>query len=410
MTQTVLSLNSYHYRRGGADVAYLAHSDLMRRAGWRARSFAMQHPQNLPSAEAPYFADPTDAELATTARDRLRLAGRTIWNRNAARRLDQLLDCVGRPDIAHVHSIYHHLTPSVLGPLTRRGVPVVMTAHDLKLACPAYRMVHQDKPCEACQGGRYLNTLTRRCIKGAALPSAIVAVEATVHRYLRSYDPVRRIICPSGFYLEKLVQWGLPRARLIHIPNFVDPIDPKFVGSYDEPILYVGRLSSEKGLRTLVKAAALSRVPVTILGRGPDEGALIQQIADDQAPVQLLGWQEGGSLWQRVGRARALVLPSEWYENAPLSVLEGFSLARPALVSDMGGLPELVRPANGQDAPGWTFASGNVEGLAQALQQVQALSGAELARHGAAAQHLAATRYGPARYLAAITGLYGQVA
>ena len=147
---------------------------------------------------------------------------------------------------------------------------MVMTVHDLKLACPAYTMMSGGKPCERCRGGRLYNVAVNRCIKGSLALSSLVMVESYLHRLLRAYEGnIDRFIVPSRFVLEKLVQWGWARERFVHIPNFVD-IERFTPGSAaGRRFVYCGRLDELKGVETLVRAACLARQPLTLVGSGP---------------------------------------------------------------------------------------------------------------------------------------------
>ena len=134
-------------------------------------------------------------------------ASRVIYSLQAREKLKELLG-VFSPRIAHVHNIYHHLSPSILSLLRDRGIPVVMTVHDLKLGCPAYTMMRGNMPCESCRGGKVHNVLLNKCIKGSAALSAVVMVEAALHRMLRTYESgVARFVVPSRFVLDTLVRW-----------------------------------------------------------------------------------------------------------------------------------------------------------------------------------------------------------
>ena len=405
----LLSLNNYHYRRGGSDAVYLDHAALFAEHGWETSFFSMHHPRNLPCDDSDYFAQLVDGEYADGALDKLRLATRTIYNAQAKGQLQRLL-ADRRFDIAHAHGIYHHLTPAILPVLKQAGVPVVLTAHDLKIACPAYTMRNgAGNVCEACKGGDFFNATKYRCIKGSRQASAVVTAEAYLHAKLGSYrENVAMVVTPSRFYRDKLAEWGFPKERLAYIPNFTDTIEPQFERGYSGNVLYFGRLSDEKGVATLIHAAHRANVPVDIVGSGPSETGL-RRLADELgAPVTFLGRLEGAALWQCVGNARAIVLPSEWYENAPLSVLEAFQLGKPCIGSDIGGIPELVHPP-GHAKCGWLFAPGDIEELAARLQHVATAAESELAELGNAGRELALGRFSKKRYYAAFTELYGSL-
>src|SRR5262249_8776576 len=154
---------------------------------------------------------------------------------------------------------------------------------------------------------------------------------------------VERFVVPSRFVIDKLVEWGWDRDRFVHIPNFVETARFEPRGTPGRSFLYFGRVSPEKGLDTLIRAGALARVPVTIVGAGAEREALERLAADVGADATFLGHQTGEALHDAIRSARAVVLPSTWYENAPLSVLEAYALHRPVIGSDIGGIPELIR-------------------------------------------------------------------
>ena len=314
----------------------------------------------------------------------------------------ELLEQV-RPRIAHAHNIYHHLSPSILPTLRARGIPVVMTVHDLKLACPAYTMMAANKPCERCRGGRIHNVVVHRCIKGSLALSSLIMVETFVHRLLRIYDAnVSKFVVPSRFVLDKLVQWGWERERFVHIPNFVDterfaadrPIGKRFV--------YCGRLQANKGVETLLRAAALARQQVTFVGGGPDENRLRTLAADLNADAEFLGHLAKEELIGVVQSARAIVVPSEVNENAPLAVLEGYAAGRPVIGARIAGIPELVR----EEETGVLFPSGEVEALAAALDRFATLPDARLTEMGAAGRRWVEQDFTATRYRSRLLELY----
>jgi glycosyltransferase involved in cell wall biosynthesis len=264
-------------------------------------------------------------------------------------------------------------------------VPVVLTAHDLKLACPSYKMLSAGSVCEACKGGRIWNVAVKRCLKGSRALSGLIAVETAVHRWLDLYGAnVDRLVAPSQFYRDKLVEWGWPAEKLVYIPNFSPALWPESPVPEEGPLLYFGRLSEEKGVATLVRAAALSGVRVVVAGTGP-QGAELQALARQlRAPVEFVGHQSGGALGMLIARARAIVLPSEWYENAPMSVLEAYSAGRPVLGAAIGGIPEMIEPG----ITGWIFPSGDEAALAARMGEIAAAPAAAADGHGPRGQPL----------------------
>ena len=285
--------------------------------------------------------------------------------------------------ICHGHNIYHHISPSILGLLKSRGIPTVLTLHDLKIACPAYAMLAPDGICERCRGGRLYNVLLHRCIKGSAALSGVVMLEAVLHRLLGSYSRcVSRFAVPSRFYVQKLSEWGVRRELLRYVPNFVDVprYRPQFEPGTD--FIYFGRVSREKGLGTLIRATAAAGSRLVIAGTGPALEDLRRLAAELGATVRFAGFLSGDALHDAVRAARAVVLPSEWYENAPMSVLEAYALGKPVIGARIGGIPELVREGD----TGWGFASGNAESLAEALRATMHQSDATIREMGTRAR------------------------
>jgi glycosyltransferase involved in cell wall biosynthesis len=401
-TNCLLAINNYYYPRGGAEVLFLEHNRMFENIGWQVVPFAMRHAKNLPSPWTEYFPDEIEFGAEYGLAEKLVRAPRVIYSQQARQRMRRLLGTV-QPRIAHVHNVYHHLSPSVLPLLRERGIPVVMTLHDLKLACPAYTMMSGGKPCERCRGGKLYNVAVNRCIKGSLALSSLVMVEAYVHRALGLYaDNVDRFIVPSRFLLEKLVQWGWARERFVHIPNFVD-ID-RFQPRTDagRRFVYCGRLDELKGIETLVRAAALARQPVTLIGRGPLEARLHALSAELGADVDFAGYLTQDALVAAIGQARAVVVPSECNENAPLSLLEAYAAGRPVIGSRIAGIPELVR----EDETGVLFPAGDAEALAEALSRLTALPDARVSAMGAAARAWAEQDFNAAIYLQRQLDLY----
>jgi glycosyltransferase involved in cell wall biosynthesis len=379
-TNCLLAINNYYYPRGGAEVLFLEHNRMFENIGWQVVPFAMRHAKNLPTPWADYFPDELEFGAEYGLAGKLVRAPRVIYSRQARQRMRRLLGGV-QPSVAHVHNIYHHLSPSVLPLLKERGVPVVMTLHDLKLACPAYTIMRGGAPCESCRGGKLYNVAVNRCIKGSLALSSLVMVEAYVHRALGLYaNNVDRFVVPSNFLLEKLVAWGWTRERFIHIPNFVDTERFQPRTEIGRRFVYCGRLDELKGIETLVRAAALARQPVTLIGRGPLETRLRALSAELGADVHFAGYLTKDALVAAIQDARAVVIPSECLENAPLALLEAYAAGRPVIGSRIAGIPELVR----ENETGMLYPTGDADALAEALGRFAALPDARISAMGAA--------------------------
>ena len=400
----LLSVNSYHYRRGGSDAVYFEHDRMFVQEGWRTAVMSMHHPRNEPSAWSRYFVDELEFGHDYSPWQKAMMAGKVIYSFEARRKLAALLDEFPA-DVAHLHCIYHHIGPSILPILKSRGVATIMTAHDLKLACPAYLMHNAGGVCERCKGGNLTHVVRNRCIHGSLAASALVMVESTVHRALGLYrNNLDRVVTPSRFHRNKLIEWGWSPHQIEYIPNFIDCNLHRPVFEPGGYFIYFGRMSAEKGLRTLVAAAIVSGVSLRLVGSGPQEAEL-RAMAENTPGIEFLGYLSGESLWTQVRGARAVVLPSECYENAPMCVLEAFANGKPIIGAAIGGIPELIEPGE----TGWQFVPGDIAMLGDRLSEVAGMSDQQLERIGRQAREFVAERFSRQAYLQAMLALYGRL-
>jgi glycosyltransferase involved in cell wall biosynthesis len=402
---TLLSINNYYYYRGGAETVFFEHNRLFESHGWQVMPFAMQHPKNRETPWSGYFVDEIEFGASYTLREILVRVSKAIYSFEARRKLARLIDEI-HPDVCHAHNIYHHISPSILGLLKQRAVPTVLTLHDLKIACPAYSMLAPDGICERCRGGKLHNVVLHRCLKGSLALSTVAMIEAVLHGFLGSYEKcVSRFVVPSRFYLEKFCEWGKPRSMFSHVPNFVDV--ERFRPQYapGSTFVYVGRLSREKGLVTLIRAAAASHCAVALVGTGPQAEELRDLAEKLKAPVTFPGYLSGESLQDAIRSARAVVLPSEWYENAPLSVLEAYALGKPVVGARIGGIPELIR----ENETGVGFTSGNVAALTAALRDMSGRTDAAIEAMGRCARRWVEAEFTAAVYRDRMLAIYREL-
>lgn len=381
---------------------FLEHDALFKELGWETAVMSMHHPKNLPSPWSQYFVEEVEFGHSYGLKDKVVKACKSIYSFEAQKKLRSLLS-VFPADVAHVHGIYHHISPSVLPVLRQEGIPVVLTAHDLKIACPAYKMLNSEGVCERCKTGSVVNVIKHRCIRDSLAPSIIVAVESGLSRFMDVWKKnVNRVVAPSQFYRDKLIEWGWSAEQITYVPNYVDA--GIFQPSYEpgDYVLFAGRMVVEKGVATLVKAATKAGVKLRIAGTGPLEAELKALPGADR--IEWLGYCSGDALWQQVRGARALVLPSEWYENAPMSILEAFASGTPVVGADIGGIPEMITPETG-----WVFPSGDADKLAEVLTDVFARPDSDIAEMGRHARERCAGNFSRARYIDGIQTVYREL-
>jgi glycosyltransferase involved in cell wall biosynthesis len=401
---TLLSINNYFYVRGGAEFVFLEHNQLLDEAGWQVVPFSMRHDNNQTSEWSGYFVDEIELSGDYGWLERLGKAGRAIYSVEARRKIGRLIDVVS-PDLAHGHNIYHHISPSILIELSQRSIPTVLTLHDLKLACPSYRMMAGSSICEKCRGGRFYQAALTKCMHGSTALSAWVSIEAYLHQsILGSYKHVDRFIVPSRFYGQKFVEWGWPEEQFTYIPNFVDAESIEADYEPGDRFTFFGRLSGEKGIGTLIDAAAKAGVRLDIIGTGPDSDALKAKAESLGVDATFPGFVSGQALFDRIRAARAVVLPSEWYENAPISILEAFAAGKPVIGANIGGIPELITEDRGR-----SFEAFSSDSLASRLSEFASMPAADIAEMGQKSREYVTANHSRAVYLERCSSVYREL-
>jgi glycosyltransferase involved in cell wall biosynthesis len=359
----ILVANNYFYLRGGAERVMFNDIEAMMALGLEVLPFSAADPANVPTPYSRYFAPGADIR-ATSPLRRIGAAVDAIHCRRTADAFDRMLDET-EPDVVHCHNIYGRLSTSVLAVARKRGIPTVLTTHDYKVVCPSYLMLKKGKPCTACVDGSYYRCATSRCHKGQTAASMVYTIEAYYSRLSGNYDAVSAFLCPSQFIADLLGQAGIARERIIYHPNCVaaDAYSPAFEGQY---VLSVGRLSHEKGLPTFLRAMLGTNIPVRVAGTGPVEDELRKLAEKDGGSIVLEGHCDGDRLAELYRNAAFVVVPSEWYENAPMSILESFAYGKPVIGTRIGGIPELIT----EGEHGALVEPGSPDALRTAIQRL----------------------------------------
>lgn len=398
----ILMVNKFYYIKGGSETYYFSLKNLLERKGNTVIDFSMKDEKNFHSKYKDFFVDNVDYGAKTSIRKKIKLAINIIYSEEAKKKFEKLV-IQEKPDLIHLHIFQHQISPSILDIAKKYNIPVVYTAHDLKMICLNYKMMHHGAICEACKNGRYYHCLVNKCVKESFAKSAINVIEGYLHKYRHSYDNVNVIITPSAFYMRKFEEFGIESRRLVHIPNFLSEEKPVIEELQDNEkyYLYFGRLSEEKGILTLINAVSNINVKLYIVGLGPLKNEIEQYIKNKNlSNIFLLGFKSGNELKNIIGNSKAVVLPSEWYENGPYSAIESLQLGRPIIGANIGGIPELVKEN------GFLFESRNMKELEKKLLEFEQLDSEKYELMKKKSELLFAEQYTPESHYKRIIDVY----
>ncbi|MGA8312513.1 MAG: glycosyltransferase, partial [Terriglobales bacterium] len=332
---------------GGEDVAFEQEVQLLRRYGHQVVVYQRSN------AEIQDF----------SALRRLGLAKRAVWASDSYEEISCLIR-KETPELVHVHNTLLMISPSIYSACREMGVPVVQTLHNYRLLCPGANLTRNGRPCELCMSGTLLHGVIHACYRDSHTSTAVVAAMLAAHRMRQTWSKmVDCYIALSNFAAKKFIEGGLPAHKLTVKPNFVDR-DPGVRRDSGHCAVYVGRLSAEKGLDTLLQSwkHVKSRVPLLIIGDGPLREGLSAEFQGDSR-VTFRGSLPRAEVLVALKGARFLVVPSRCYENFPMSIAEAYACGVPVITSDMGAMRELV--AHGRT--GLLFRPGDAEHLAESV-------------------------------------------
>ncbi len=362
----ILLINNCHYKRGGADIAYFNTGDLLKKNGHNVFYFSSLNDKNKNSSFDKYFIPQIDYRNSSLTKKIVSIPS-FIYNRKAAHLLEKQIVEI-KPDIAHIHLFMGSLTSSILPILKKNNIPILHTVHDYRLICPAYVMLDgNNKICEKCIDKSYYKCIQHKCSENKITQSSILALDAYFRKYfINPIEYIDRFIFVSEFIMNKHIEFNgeyFPKSEMIYnfIPEFENLNNQNSKGSY---LLYYGRLSKEKGITTLIQAAERCKLPLKIVGTGPLYDTYREY---DFHNVSFLGYKSGNELWNLVLNSSFVVVPSEWYENNPLTILEAYSLGKPVIGAQIGGIPEILI----DNETGFLFKSGDLISLCNALLKAQ---------------------------------------
>ena len=393
----ILLANKFYYPRGGDCLYTLNLESLLKERGQEAGVFAIQHPKNRATPFQQYFPTEVSYTSVSDEKNRWKAIIRPLGAREVQQKFTALLEDF-QPDVVHLNNIHTHLSPVLAEIAYRRKIRVVWTLHDYKLLCPRYDCLRNDRPCELCFGEKSA-VLKYHCLKNSRTASLLAYIEALKWNRRKLEKQTDVFICPSEFMKSRMLAGGFDVSKLKVLSNFTTlPYDLSANDRLREDYYaYVGRISKEKGIETLLIAAQQAGYPLRIAGDGPLFVDLQNRYENDT--IRFLGHQSREAVAELMSKARFTVMPSIWYENNPLSVIESLCLGTPVLGSNRGGIPELIVPGK----TGMVFEAGNTADLVQKIHEMFAL----VERfHYADIQAEAMRTFSADRYYLEITGIY----
>lgn len=356
----ILMVNKFLYPAGGAETYMFKLGKRLEKLGNEVQYFGMDSENRCVSNRIDCYTDEINFRNAG-ALDKIRYSLKSIYSKEAKKKIARVLDDF-QPDIVHLNNINFQLTPSVIPEIKKRGIPIAETVHDVQIACPNHRMYIEEtqRVCSECKINSYSSCIKNKCVHGSALKSAAAAAESYLYHKKGTYNLVDRYICPSRFMADAIISGGIDKSKITVLHNFSDIQDNTQRDADSEKyILYFGRLSIEKGIKTLIDAVKeLPDIQLILAGTGP-----LEEIACGEKNIKAVGFKSGEELKSLIRNAQLAVCPSEWYENCPMSVVEALSLGTPVICSDLGGSKELVEDGK----TGLVFEAGNKEKLKEAI-------------------------------------------
>lgn len=337
-------INKFLHPNGGSETYIFKLGECLKEYGNEVQYFGMEHENRCVGNNVGAYTSNMDFHGGSKL-SKITYPVKTIYSIEARKKIRKVLDDF-QPDVCHLNNFTYQLTPSIILEINkwrkenRKTCKIVFTAHDYNLVCPNHMLnnplTHEN--CESCLGGHFKNCIKGKCIHSSTAKSIVGAAEAYFWNAKGVYKYIDKIICCSKFMKRIMDSNPLFAKKTVVVHNFVDDLKYEYKEK-ENYVLYFGRFSEEKGIRTLLEVCKeLPEVKFVFAGFGALEDE-IRKVPN----IECVGFKSGKELHNLISKAKFSVYPSEWYENCPFSVMESIMFATPVIASKIGGLPELVQ-------------------------------------------------------------------
>ncbi|MRR54299.1 MAG: glycosyltransferase [Deltaproteobacteria bacterium] len=376
----ILQVHNFYQQKGGEDAVVAAEQEILRANGHLVRLHGVSN------------------DMVQGMREKVLTAWYTPYASSSRLEIAKVITAFS-PDIVHVHNFFPLITPSVYDACSENGVPVVQTLHNFRTICPGALLMRDGKPCEKCLAGNPYISILYSCYRASRLGSLAVARMVQYHRSHGTWhEKVDRFIALTEFAKSKFVQAGFPVQKIIVKPNFPT------IGGFGEGslkrtgALFVGRLSEEKGIVTLLQAWEGLDVHVKIMGDGP----FADHVKSSSSPlIDYMGYQDSNSVFEAMRQSAFLILPSLCYEGFPMTIVEAFANGLPVIASRLGSMKEIVQ----EGVTGLHFEPGDSDDLSEKIRWA-AEHPEEMLRMGENARKAYSEKYTPEYNYAMLMQVY----
>lgn len=398
----ILQINKYPYIKGGADVVFFQTLNLLKHHGHEVYTLTINDPKSIIKENA-FYANYLEIR-ENSFLGKIKSVPSFFYNKSAANELEKLI-IKEKPDIAQIHLLFNGISLSILPVLKKYKIPVIYTVHDTRLLCPSSSIWLKGQLCNNCYKRRFINCFNHKCYQNSRINSFMTMLEMIHKEFIFNYFKfIDKYIFISNNYMQFHKKSRIHFSkRSVVLYNFYPKLNSilpnKNKGNY---LFYYGRITKEKGIQTLVDVMTkFKNVTLKIAGTGP----LLEKLKKEASHnIEFLGFISGAELFYTVEHSSFVIVPSEGYENNPLTIIEAYSYGKPVIGANIGGIPEIIN----EGKTGYLFNSGDKTSLENAIKKALINTEAEYKILSQNSRKFAETNFSPDNYYTKLISIYKQ--